>query len=209
MEIVVGHFSGGGGGASPKNGGGDGSPLPIELLSITGKAYPEFNLINWTTASEINTSKFVIERSLNAKDEITVVGKTNAGGNSRVVLGYELRDNNPVKEAYYRLRTIDMDGKQQISKWIFVKRKATKLAIINIYPNPAHLSTIIEFTSPNTSDGLIEIRDIPGRVVYKRKISIIEGAQTYKLDVTGLEAGTYYIRLVSENDKALKVLVKE
>jgi hypothetical protein len=209
METVVEHFSGGGGGSGETDGDGDGSPLPINLLSISGRSLPEYNLINWTTASEINTTYFEIERSANAKDNITTVGSTKASGNSNLVLTYEIKDNDAPKAAYYRLRSYDSDGKQQISQWIYIQRDASDMKIVNLFPNPANSTVSVNIISPVNITGTVEIRDVVGRVVYSQKTELVKGSRIFKIDIANLESGTYYFTIVNGNTKLTKVFIKE
>ncbi|MBK6339939.1 MAG: hypothetical protein IPF63_10210 [Bacteroidetes bacterium] len=51
--------------------GGYGQPLPLELISFTGYNAGNYNVLNWVTASELNTSKFIVEnRSMDFSMEI-------------------------------------------------------------------------------------------------------------------------------------------
>ena len=44
-------------------GGGCNTLLPVELISFEASKLQDENLLEWSTASEKNTSKFIIERS--------------------------------------------------------------------------------------------------------------------------------------------------
>ena len=89
------------------------SPLPIELLYFNGVSYPKYNVLQWSTASEINSSHYIIERSLDGINWLQV-GKVNASGNSTSVLDYSYVDLfTDYTINYYRLTQFDYDGKSK------------------------------------------------------------------------------------------------
>lgn len=84
--------------------------LPVELLSFEGKGFSNYNVLNWSTASESNTDKFVIKKS---QDGIfwESVGTVPASGNSTQKIDYILTDINMVYELnYYELHQYDLNG---------------------------------------------------------------------------------------------------
>ena len=63
-EYKVSSFSGGGGG-----GGAGSAPLPVEMIRFEAKAAANHTAqLDWVTASELNNSHFILERSYNAID---------------------------------------------------------------------------------------------------------------------------------------------
>src|SRR3569832_318153 len=85
--------------------------LPIELISFQAKANRNDIDILWSTASETNTSEFIIERTLDGQ-HFTEIKRVKAAGNSTSTLNYKVTDYNPfVGNNYYRLIEIDNDGK--------------------------------------------------------------------------------------------------
>jgi hypothetical protein len=96
------------------------STLPITLISFTGKYVSKAVQLNWVTASEINVKGFEIERSEDGKSITTLPTFTNAGKYQ-----YTLVDRGvlPNKVYYYRLKTIDLDGTIQLSKFIAINTK--------------------------------------------------------------------------------------
>ncbi|MBO6517586.1 MAG: hypothetical protein JJ975_13650, partial [Bacteroidia bacterium] len=61
-DYLVSSFSGGGGG-----GGGGAAPLPVELIKFTAQAASNHTgQLDWSTATEVDNSHFVLERSYNA-----------------------------------------------------------------------------------------------------------------------------------------------
>ena len=84
--------------------------LPVELLYFEGNAYGTVNYLEWATATEHNSSHFVVEKSTDGW-EWQPIGQLTAAINSTQELRYNLTDDNvmPVLN-YYRLRQFDTDG---------------------------------------------------------------------------------------------------
>ncbi len=79
--------------------------FPLHLLTFTAKRANTANLLNWTTAQEVNTDRFEIERSGNSR-EFSKIGVVKAGNTN-----YTFTDNDPLKGVnYYRLKMLDKDG---------------------------------------------------------------------------------------------------
>ena len=90
------------------------SALPVELISFTGKKQTNSNMLYWSTASEHNTSHFIIEKS---EDGVVWnnVGLVQSAGNSTQRLDYSLEDKNVSQVInYYRLRQYDIDGADDV-----------------------------------------------------------------------------------------------
>jgi hypothetical protein len=91
-----------------------GGPLPVELLYFDATAYPKYNMLTWSTASEKDASHFIIERSVDAENWIKV-GEKAAAGNSSELQNYSYQD--VITESaihYYRLIQYDIDGAYEI-----------------------------------------------------------------------------------------------
>lgn len=72
------------------------------------------NLVEWITASEINTKAHILERSTDGTHFSETIGQLNGAGNSNHPVSYQLRDNAPLFKGFYRL-------KNQVEKGINVK----------------------------------------------------------------------------------------
>ncbi|MEX1132445.1 MAG: integrin alpha, partial [Flavobacteriales bacterium] len=111
---------------------GDIGVLPLELLEFTGETERSSNVLRWTTATETGTSHFVLERSIDNRNFISL-GVVAAAGNSLASIEYRYEDNDPPQGlAYYRLRMQDLDGSFEHSPVIALQRGTT----LNIHPNP-------------------------------------------------------------------------
>jgi hypothetical protein len=84
--------------------------LPVELLYFEGNTYDKINYLEWATATEHNSSHFVVEKSMDGW-EWQSIGQLDAAINSTQELQYNLTDDYimPVLN-YYRLRQFDTDG---------------------------------------------------------------------------------------------------
>jgi hypothetical protein len=84
--------------------------LPVELLYFEGKKAGNSNYLEWATATEHNSSHFVVEKSDDGFNW-DKIGQLPSAGNSTQEIHYDLTDNNvsPVYN-YYRLKQFDIDG---------------------------------------------------------------------------------------------------
>jgi hypothetical protein len=188
-------FSGGTGGTgvSPW----DVSPLPVELTTFTGYNDGTKNVLNWTTASELNTLKFEVERSNNNSSLFNYIGEKPAAGQSNQELHYTLDDNNPAQgNNYYRLKMIDIDGTFKYSHVILINiDQPIKYhnAIVNVYPNPTFGTINIEYQSSAKSEINLKIFDALGQEMLNSKLDVQKGNQVLKLDATMYANGVYII----------------
>lgn len=106
--------------------------LPIELISFSGRNINNSNLLEWSTASEINNDYFLLERSEDGYnwDEISRIG---GAGNSTQILHYKYNDlsyNDLVN--YYRLSQVDFDGQSETFKVISINNSIEPLEVIKM-----------------------------------------------------------------------------
>lgn len=178
---------------------GDGSPLPVELLSFTASATDDGNVItSWVTGSEINSSHFIIEKSINAID-YEFVGKVEAAGNSSLVNNYSLKDENPFTGvSYYRLTQFDFNGDTEIFSPVAVN--LDKLTTdITLYPNPGIQTTFLKLQSEKADNTTITFYDVSGRMAYRFESPVQKGDNLIKLDISDLPAGHYVVNLQSRS----------
>ncbi|MCW3102647.1 MAG: hypothetical protein JWO09_1087 [Bacteroidetes bacterium] len=170
------------------------NPLPIELLSFTGIAGPDGNLLSWSTASETNNDYFELERGRDASS-FTTIGTIDGHGNSSTVLNYDLTDSHPLPGInYYRLRQVDFNGEYTYSNAIAIS--TAEEAFVLAYPNPAASQQISVDVSGNISE--VSIYNMMGEVVYH---SCFVSGRTLSVDV--LAKGVYVIKAISSDNKLI------
>ncbi|CAB4160103.1 CUB domain [uncultured Caudovirales phage] len=104
-------------------------PLPVELLYFEGVKYPTFNSLKWATASESNSSHFVIEKSTDGLIWLATATKP-AAGNSIEKLNYFYIDNiNYFGLTYYKLIQYDIDGRCESYGPIAINNTRSKTVI--------------------------------------------------------------------------------
>lgn len=176
------------------------SPLPVELLSFDAK--PVDNkavVIEWTTVSERNLDKFIVERSMDGVSWEFVL-QTAALGDSRSLAEYQGVDAAPYTgQSYYRLKQIDLDGTYSYSsiKAVYIEDATRMLTLI--YPNPAQGVLNVHFSDELTPKSLV-VYDVQGKLVISRDIRS-ETANTVPLDISRLAQGSYLIQIVTDEQE--------
>ena len=201
------------GGAEERAAGGftiavSGTALPAELISFTGKAMDKYNAIKWETASEFNTAEFAIERSLNGRDNWDVIGTERAAGNSDAIIAYNFDDMHPVTQAYYRLRTIDLDGSAQTSNIVSIKRGATGFDVVLVAPNPTTAKTVVTFESLQDARVDAMVTDITGKVISTLTQDAIRGLNNMTIDLSNAPSGVYFLTMNNGVNNITRRIVK-
>jgi Secretion system C-terminal sorting domain len=168
-----------------------GAVLSTELLNIKAKAANNTNIISWETASEINNKGFDVERQ-NANGTWASLGFVNGIGKAAT---YTFTDKGPLSISYYRLRQIDFDGKETLSKVVSVSQD-TK-GRISISPNPTSDKVNINLNQNDVSNQptTVILSDMTGRQVLTQTTT--SGA--FQLDLSNLAKGMYVVTLQSNN----------
>jgi hypothetical protein len=176
--------------------------LPVELVSFTGWNQGSVNRLQWITASELNTSKYVIEKSTSPRNW-EVIGEKSAAGNSNQRLTYDFTDNNPViGNNYYRLKVIDNDGTFSYSNTINVPlAEAVSNNFVNVYPNPTGGQLNVEIQSTGLYDTKVSVFDVIGKKVFEKQTAVVKGLNTLQFDFSQFTKGTYVIQFADKDGK--------
>jgi hypothetical protein len=186
-----------------------GIALPIELKSISATSEGKQNLISWTTVSEVNNDVQMVERSSNGNSGWEMVGKV-SGTNQNKETSYEIVDVKPLGMSYYRVHSIDFDGKEQFSKIVSVKRDRDLRGNVNsISPNPTSNYVDIALQPEFDSQITYNIMDATGKTVKTLVFSAVENTlNTHTLDISELNIGLYLVSIqgggINQNTKIFK-----
>lgn len=190
---------------------GFGSTLPVELKSFEAIFNEDHVDFYWITASEINSSHFVVERSKDGTtwDEVLNMG---AAGNSSSEIEYHDYDAEPLYgKSYYRLVQYDLNGGAEVFNIVPVENLEGGLVAFDIFPNPTTQDNInLSFKGFEGKKVLVVLRDITGKEYYS-KVEIVNTDSeiiAYSPDVT-LPKGVYLVSASSENELySQKIIIK-
>lgn len=179
-------------GKAPSN-----QPLPVELYSFTANCLGEDNVkLTWVTASEHNSSHFVVENSINGIDW-NVSGVVNAAGTSQEILEYEFEFRTHSSLNYFRLKQVDKDGEEVIYPEISVVCSSNYNTLVTM-PNPSGNEFTAVFDSEiNDSSVEIQLTDIQGRDVFSKRFNVSKGLNFIVLESQTWPAGVYYLKVTA------------
>jgi hypothetical protein len=183
--------------------------LPLELTSFTGKALPTSNLLQWETAMEKNVQSHIVERSLDGV-KWTEVGRKAGQSDSHTALKYELEDRTPPAKAYYRLRSVDFDGQENLSSSIVLTRKGDHFGITAAFPSPTKDQVTVQIASLTEESVTVRVTDFTGRLVLEQRFDAQNGINEVPVQLGSLQAGVYLVSVANASSSAAPVrIVKE
>lgn len=175
------------------------SPLPIELISFSGSC-TDFVTLNWTTATELNTSHYIVEKTINGTDWI-LVQSIDAVGNSSVQQTYSIKDEDrrgSDQPIYYRLSSVDNDGSVHVYNAISVICKGDAIDW-SVYPSPSSDFVTISIVSDELMNNEICFYDMNGKIIKHVDAMIVDGMNAIYVDVKDLANGVYFIQMKDTN----------
>lgn len=177
--------------------------LPVNLVSFTADETGCQVKLNWSSSTEINTLKYIIERSEDGTG-FTAIGEVAAAGTSDTVRNYSFTDAN-AKDApvyYYRLKMVDRDASFEYSGTAAVRIGCKGTTFLKVLPSIAAKGQTWQldiYTPEKISKGLIEIRNATGQVVHTYPVVLQQGSNRISYPAVTLSAGIYFVQL--KNDK--------
>ncbi len=176
--------------------------LPVTLKNFIAQKQGSSVKLAWTTATEINTSHFVVEGSVNGSDwrEVAVI---NAAGNSTSERNYSAFDNTPARGLnYYRLRIVDLDADQSYSATRTVNMISS--AEIVIAPNPASEEIRISLMNRVSDKVTIRVADATGRIINKVETT----NDLVRMNIGKFTSGLYFVTVIDGDNKSTYQFIK-
>lgn len=173
-------------GTSP--GGFSDGVLPIKLSSFTAQTQRNIITLKWTTAEESNNSHFEVEKSTNAR-QWTFVQRVAAEGQPA---NYTCSDASPAADdVYYRLKSVDWDGKSEFSHVVKVARSRNLAA--HVSPNPTRQQVTVSLSTASAAPVQVQLVTSNGQVIQEGIFA--KGSSLIHLNLQGTKAGIYTLVL--------------
>jgi type IX secretion system substrate protein len=182
--------------------------LPVEWVDFHGYSKEQNNVLKWTTTSEINNDRFIIEKSHDGF-EFSILGQIQGNGNFNGLSHYSFTDESVSQEInYYRIKQIDFDGNFEYSKTINIHNLELK--------NSTHISYLsntneiqINFGDQSKTNWNIIIIDYCGKIVYNNKLYNSSHEQFVNFELPSLNHGLYLINLKSTSQSYTTRMIVE
>ncbi len=168
--------------------------LPVKLVFFGAKETTGIVELRWTTAEELNTDHFEVERSTDGATWGSV-NRTSANG---AASNYIATDRSGVKgSVLYRLKCVDKDGRSSYSSIVKIENNNTWGLLISPNPTKANFNiTISDVQKENTS---INLFNMSGRMV--KKISCEAGRTNYRIETSSLSKGSYIVAVLKNEEQ--------
>lgn len=175
--------------------------LPVSLTNFTAQKTGTTNQLTWATESEVNNKGFDIQRQTPTGTWETLSFVNGVGKAST----YTFEDKNPLSISYYRLRQVDFDGTETLSKIVSVSQNSK--GRINITPNPTSDQITINLNQNDVSNqtATLVLSDMTGRQVLTQTTT----ARAFQLDLSNFAKGMYLVTIQSNNEVYQEKIIRQ
>lgn len=192
--------------------GDDDLPLPVNLFSMDARMEMGRPIVSWSTLSETNSEKFVLERSKDGKT-FSSIAELTAAGNSNIRRDYSYADAEMMggewEVLFYRLRQYDRNGN-------FIQYDPIRLfrtgvpGKVSAAPIPFNNDLTLGFVSGSQGTAKIRITDVVGKLVSSFEKEYGLGTNSLNLNqLANLKAGVYQVAVDADGYSMTLKLVKE
>lgn len=185
-------------------------PVPFNALRLNAMITDATNTVYWTTETEDNNRKFIIERSTDGRN-FTAIGELASrapNGNSSTPINYSFVDNRPVNgRQYYRLRLISLSGGEQLTQVVSLRRGTPGIEFATVRPNPTPGAVNVNIGGTNNPVTII-VRTMDGKEVLR---TVKQPNNEFTINIANQPAGVYTLEAVDSKTglNALFKLVKQ
>ena len=175
------------------------SPLGAETMSLSGESESGYNALKWTSSSEFNADKYIIERSENGSEYVEI-GTVEAAGLSIEALNYQFEDLQPFNGmAYYRIKLVRTNGTSASSNILAIEQEfMNDLELVKAFPNPADDNLNVVLSSKKESTYLLTLSTLNGQKVFDGKQTVQKGLTYNTINITGFQSGFYFLTVSQE-----------
>ena len=180
--------------------GGDdaNNPLPVDLVSFNGDCGDGVVELNWTTASEHNSSHYQLDKSIDGENWNTI-NTQDAAGNSNQMLSYAYTDDRATSgNNYYRLTQFDIDGEYKEYPVINVSCVNESAGHFSTHPNPSTGEFHVVINDDKlVGNSIIRIVDSRGVIISQKELDVQKGINVFLMNEFKAMPGMYYITVAN------------
>lgn len=160
------------------------TPLPLTWLSFDYTKNSNGIELKWSTAEELNTASFEVERS---KDGLSFQRLASLLTNNLITTNYyRYIDAGAQGELFYRIKQVDTDGRYTYSKVLAIQAFSNNRNP-KIFPNPVKDQLFVQ----NAERALVNIYDPAGR-----RVLTVSLQSSSPINLQSLVAGSYFIEII-------------
>ncbi len=178
-------------------------PLSLDLLAFTAVKEKNHARISWKVADDSKASYYQLEKSSDNGQQYSVIETRPAGSADGIYTAFDYRFYN---DSYYRIRVINTDGKEDVSRSVFLKADGGNSYVL--YPNPLSAGEGVQISSLTgvSEKDMQEVRvfNVEGKLLIQLNGVLSELNQELKLQTAKLPKGVYQLRL--QNPSAVETL---
>ena len=178
------------------------SPLPVQLSAFSGQATGTGSQLSWTTASELNSARFEVERSANGTTYATLASLAAAGTSTATHSYHYLDAAAPAGTSYYRLRQVDFDGASAYSPVVVLTRAGSPNGTASaVQPQafPTLFTDMLSVALPGMEApraATVALLTLDGRTVYSYHLALSAAPQALS-GLPTLTPGLYLLRITT------------
>jgi hypothetical protein len=175
------------------------TPLPVQFTSFETKATKEGAVLNWNVGTEENIKGYEVQKSLDQKN-FSPIGFVAATAQRT----YTYIDANPSTIVYYRIKSVNVDGKTGYSTIVNLKNGKSSV-LLKAFPMPVQNELTIQHGTASPVSK-IAISSMDGRLI--QTIIPLAGSQQTTFNLSKTRAGLYLVRFENGNGETemLKVI---
>jgi hypothetical protein len=181
------------------------SPLPITWISFSGSSVQGMNMLNWTTADEVNCRSYQVSKSTDGI-QWQMIGPVIKALNGAGLNEYSWTDSTvETAQSFYRIRQTDYAGDYTYCKIVVLSSTAN--ATLMVYPNPTSDGILVSSGDASLNISQLRLYDSDGELLTEAANLAVA---RYSLPMRQLTSGIYYLSVILSNGRtATKTIFKK
>ncbi len=178
--------------------------LPVTFTDVFAKQQDKNIAVQWNVANEINVKQYEVEKSLDGRH----FEKANTTISTQSSVYNWLDENAVAGDNYYRIRSLETNGRSQFSKMVKVNIGKVKGAV-SVYPNPVTGGTIkLKFANMKQGSYTARLFSSNGQLVLEKEIEHSGSNTMHQLQANNIKGACNLELTNSEGKIVVKVIME-
>lgn len=172
------------------------NPLPLDLLSFTGRNENGIAVLKWNTANEKDNHGFEIFKSTDGRN-FESIGFVQGLGHVNTSNSYRFDDRNLKVGSYYKLVQRDANGTVSETRTVFISTKGPERTDVVIFPNPGTSGFALRLNGNTNGDETISVQlfGIDGKSINRLEGTLSSVNTHLSSELKDLAFGVYTIKI--------------